>query len=73
MYIFTKFTYNEYIGPYFLLHVVSRIFASEPPKPNVQLLFTPNPNPKVLIKKLYCKDRFLEVAITQKLDKCAIL
>ena len=28
---FTKFTYNEYIGPYFLSHVVSKIFASAPP------------------------------------------
>ena len=31
MYIFTKFTYNEYIGPYFLLHVVLRFFASDLP------------------------------------------
>ena len=23
---FTKFTYNEYIGPYILLHVVSKIW-----------------------------------------------
>ena len=29
---FTKFIYNEYIGPYFLSHVVSKIFASEPPE-----------------------------------------
>ena len=31
MYIFFKFIYNEYIGPYFLSHVVARIFASDPP------------------------------------------
>ena len=31
MYIFSEFTYNEYIGPYFLSHVVSKIFASAPP------------------------------------------
>ena len=30
---FTKFTYNEYIGPYVLLHVVSRLFASASPPP----------------------------------------
>jgi hypothetical protein len=36
--IFTKFIYNEYIGPYFLSHVVFKIFASEPPKPNLLLL-----------------------------------
>jgi len=29
---FSKFIYNEYIGPYFLSHVVSKIFASEPPE-----------------------------------------
>jgi hypothetical protein len=29
---FTKFTYNEYIGPYFLSHVVSKTFASAPPR-----------------------------------------
>jgi hypothetical protein len=30
--IFTKFTYNEYIGPYFLSHVVLRFFASDLPE-----------------------------------------
>ena len=29
--LFAKFTYNEYIRPYFLLHVVSTIFASDLP------------------------------------------
>jgi len=29
---FTKFTYNEYIGPYFLSHVVLRFFASDLPE-----------------------------------------
>jgi hypothetical protein len=29
---FTAFIYNEYIGPYFLSHVVSKIFASELPE-----------------------------------------
>jgi hypothetical protein len=28
----TKFTYNEYIGLYFLLHVVVRFFASDLPE-----------------------------------------
>jgi hypothetical protein len=28
----TKFTYNEYIGPYFLSHVVLRFFASDLPE-----------------------------------------
>jgi hypothetical protein len=28
---FTKFTYNEYIGPYFLSHVVLQFFASDLP------------------------------------------
>jgi hypothetical protein len=27
---FTIFIYNEYIGPYLLSHIVSKIFASEP-------------------------------------------
>ena len=27
---FTKFAYNEYIEPYYLSHVVSKIFASAP-------------------------------------------
>ena len=31
MYILTKFTYNEYIVPYFLSHVVSKKIASAPP------------------------------------------
>jgi hypothetical protein len=32
MYIFlTKFTYNEYIGPYFLSHVVLRFFPMNSP------------------------------------------
>ena len=31
MYIFTKFTYNEYIGPYILSHVVCKKIASDPP------------------------------------------
>ena len=31
MYNFIKFIYNEYTGPYFLSHVVSKIFASAPP------------------------------------------
>jgi hypothetical protein len=30
---FTKYIYNEYIGTYFLSHVVSKIFASELPEP----------------------------------------
>ena len=29
---FTKFTYNEYIGPYFLLHVVLRFLPSDLPE-----------------------------------------
>jgi hypothetical protein len=29
--IFTKFTYNEYIGPYFLSHVVLRFSPSDLP------------------------------------------
>jgi len=29
---FTKFIYNEYIGPYILSHFVSKCFASEPPQ-----------------------------------------
>jgi hypothetical protein len=29
---FTKFTYIEYIGPYFLSHVVSKVFASDLPE-----------------------------------------
>ena len=28
---FAKFIYNEYIRPYFLSHVVSTIFVSDPP------------------------------------------
>jgi hypothetical protein len=32
---FTKFTYNEYIGPYFLSHVVLRFFASDLPEVNI--------------------------------------
>ena len=31
MYIFAKFTYNEYIRPYFLLHVVSTTFTTNLP------------------------------------------
>jgi hypothetical protein len=31
MYFFTKFTYNEYIGPYFLSHVVLRFSPSDLP------------------------------------------
>ena len=30
---FTKFTYNEYIKPYFLSHIVSNFFAPPPPPP----------------------------------------
>jgi hypothetical protein len=30
---FTKFTYNEYIGPYFLLHVVLRHAPVISPRP----------------------------------------
>jgi hypothetical protein len=30
-YFFTKFTYNEYIGPYFLSHVVLRFSPSDLP------------------------------------------
>ena len=34
MYVFfAKFTYNEYIRPYFLSHIVSTIFASDLPVP----------------------------------------
>jgi hypothetical protein len=29
--VFTKFTYNEYIGPYFLSHVVLRFSPSDLP------------------------------------------
>ena len=32
MYFFTKSTYNEYIGLYFLSHVVSKKIANAPPK-----------------------------------------
>jgi hypothetical protein len=32
MYIFTKFTYNEYIGPYFLSHVVLRFSPVNSPR-----------------------------------------
>ena len=32
MYISTKFTYNEYIGPYFFIARCSMIFASELPE-----------------------------------------
>jgi hypothetical protein len=32
---FTKFTYNEYIGPYFLSHVVLRFLPSDLPKLSV--------------------------------------
>jgi hypothetical protein len=31
MYIYTKFTYNEYIGPYFLSHVVLRFLPVNSP------------------------------------------
>jgi hypothetical protein len=37
---FTKFTYNEYIGPYFLSHVVLRFFASELPESSTTILST---------------------------------
>jgi hypothetical protein len=30
---FTKFTYNEYIGPYFFIERCSTIFASDLPEP----------------------------------------
>jgi hypothetical protein len=30
--VFTKFTYNEYIGPYFLSHVVLRFSPSDLPE-----------------------------------------
>ena len=29
--LFTKFTYNEYIGLYFLSHIISKKIASPPP------------------------------------------
>jgi hypothetical protein len=29
---FAKFIYNEYIRPHFLSHIVSTLFASDPPK-----------------------------------------
>jgi hypothetical protein len=29
---FIKSIYNEYIGPYFLSHIVSKIFTNEPPE-----------------------------------------
>jgi hypothetical protein len=32
MYFFTKFTYNEYIGPYFLSHVVLQFLPSDLPE-----------------------------------------
>jgi len=32
MHSFAKFIYNEYIRPYFLMHVVSTIFASDLPE-----------------------------------------
>jgi hypothetical protein len=35
---FTKFIYNEYIGPYFLSHIVSKFFASEPPESSINLV-----------------------------------
>jgi hypothetical protein len=38
MYFFSKFTYNEYIGPYFFIARSSMIFASEPEH-------SPNPLP----------------------------
>jgi hypothetical protein len=34
---FTKFTYNEYIGPYFLSHVVLLFLPSDLPGPNTHL------------------------------------
>jgi hypothetical protein len=36
---FTKFIYNEYIEPYFLSHVVSKIFASELPETPIFMKF----------------------------------
>ena len=35
MYNFIKFIYNEYTRPYFLSHVVSKIFTSAPPHPEI--------------------------------------
>ena len=35
---FTKFIYNEYIGPYILSHIVSKKFASEPPESSINLV-----------------------------------
>ena len=32
MYFFTKFIYNEYIGPYFFIACCSTIFAGELPE-----------------------------------------
>jgi hypothetical protein len=36
--VFTKFTYNEYIGPYFLSHVVLRFSPSDLPEQNRHLV-----------------------------------
>ena len=44
MYIFSKMIYNEYIGPFFLSHVVSTIFANVPP-PQVWLLWAQTTQP----------------------------
>jgi hypothetical protein len=35
-YVFTKFTYNEYIGPYFLSHVVLGFSPSDLPEGALQ-------------------------------------
>jgi hypothetical protein len=44
MILTTKFTYNEYIGPYFLSHVVLRFSPSDLPEPSEgQVVGTRNP------------------------------
>jgi hypothetical protein len=43
--LFTKFTYNEYIGPYFLSHVVLRFSPSDLPEYNPLLTGSMNITP----------------------------
>ena len=47
--LFTKFTYNEYIGPYFLLHVVLQFSPVNSPRQTLDIVnvFKPTYNFKI--------------------------